>query len=60
MTTKPGITRNRLLAGALILIVASALMSLGNVDMGSYFAGVAIGIAVVAGIYFLLSRRPRS
>jgi hypothetical protein len=54
-----GITRKRLLAGAVILVVASAIMLAAGVDSTSYFTGVAFGVVIVGVIAWIAMRRQK-
>jgi hypothetical protein len=49
-------TKQRLLAASVILIVASIIMSLVEVELAAYFAGLLMGMAIVALIAFLFAR----
>jgi hypothetical protein len=55
-----GFTRKRLLAGVVILVVASAIMLAVGVDPTSYFMGVAFGIMIVGLVAWAAMRRQKS
>jgi hypothetical protein len=54
-----GFTRKRLLAGAAILVVASAIMLAAGVDPTSYFTGVALGMVIVGVMGWIAMRRQK-
>lgn len=51
-----GFSRNRIIAAAVIFVIATAVMVLVNVDMVAYLKGVAVGAVAAIAIIWLFMR----
>ena len=59
MTAKVGVTRQRLLAALAFFAVATVILAIAGVEMKPYLTGVVVGIAIVAAVAWLATRRTR-
>lgn len=53
---KAGVTKGRILAATVFLVIATAVLLALGVEPGPYLMGVAVGIALVGGAFLVWKR----